>query len=331
MKIAFFSESPYSGKLPRDSKNVRTDGAWICSLDAVHINIPDFIVNGNTSVHFDIGIVIVPKATGGTTGSPKYDFDRNTLSDRNYPLVKNLKVICDKVLVMQESTHWDWQDDKFNIMVWYYNQLVESDGVLCHNDIDVPYYQGLTGKPAFVLPTLMLEDVVKTSNEKVDKVFVAGNWHTTYRGFDAWAIGQEFNLPMTGFKSGKFKDGEEQNGIDYLKWMEWPNFMFELSKHKYGVQCYQASAGQFPLNCAYFGIPCVGYNDINTQRDLFPELSVDRGDILEARKLVNKLKNDLDFYEKVSKLSKINYKKLYSEEVFLKNWKKIEEKLNGTT
>ena len=132
---------------------------------------------------------------------------------------------------------------------------------------------------------------------------------------------------MTGFKSGKFKENEEQNGINYLPWMNWSDFMYELSKHKYGVQCYQASAGQFPLNCAYLGIPCIGYNDINTQRDLFPELSVDRGDIVRARKLVNKLNKDLDFYEEVSKLSKLNYNEMYSEKQFNLNWNKIVKEL----
>ena len=132
---------------------------------------------------------------------------------------------------------------------------------------------------------------------KQDRVFVAGNWHTTYRGFDAWVIGQEFDLPMYGFKSGKFKQNEELNGINYLPWMDWYRFMYELSQCKYGVQTYQASAGQFPLNCAYFGIPCIGYNDINTQRDLFPDLSINRGDIVAARKLVNKIQSDENFYK----------------------------------
>tara|TARA_Y100000361_G_scaffold144120_1_gene151888 strand:+ start:2380 stop:3327 length:948 start_codon:yes stop_codon:yes gene_type:complete len=314
MKIGFFSESRYEGKVYRDNPNLRTDQAWSCALEAINTSIIN-IEHINES--YDIGICIIPK-----------EENRQYLSSINYPLIKKLKSVCTKVLVMQESTHWDWQEQDFVTMVWYYNQLVDSDGILCHNDIDVPYFEGITGKPAFVLPTLMLEDTIKTSSEKIDKVFVAGNWHTTYRGFDAWVIGREFNLPMTGFKSGKFKENEEQNGIEYLPWLKWSEFMVELSKHKYGVQCYQASAGQFPLNCAYFGIPCVGYNDVNTQRDLFPDISVDRGDIISARKLVSKLKNDSKFYSDVSSLSRENYQSMYSEKVFLNNWNKIVESLN---
>ena len=329
MKICFLSEAGYEGKVPRNIP-MRTDQSWVCALEAYHHPIGKIIVEG-CDYKYDIGIVIIPKTTGGNTGSKKSSMDREDLAKHDYPLITNFKKICNKVLVMQESTHWDWQEDSVEIMYWYYKQIAQSDGILCHNDIDVPYFEGVTGKPSFILPTLMMEDVVRTSDVKEDKVFVAGNWHTTYRGFDAWVIGGEFDLPMSGFKSGKFKEGEEYNGIDYLPWMNWHDFMFELSKHKYGVQCYQASAGQFPLNCAYLGIPCIGYNDINTQKDLFPKLSVDRGDILSARKLVLSLKNDSDFYEEVSKVSKENYIKMYSEKVFLENWKIIEEKINGTT
>ena len=314
MKIGFFSEAGYNGKISRDITNIRTDSAWSCALNATHHCVFQL---DNVNSNYDIGVCIIPK-----------ERNRKELVKHNYPLIEKLKSICNKVLVIQESTHWDWQEADFDIMVWYYNQLVLSDGVLCHNDIDAVYFRGITDKPSFVFPTLIIEDKIKVSDVKTDSVFVAGNWHTTYRGFDAWVIAQEFGLSMSGFKSGKFKVGEEQNGINYLPWMDWVEFMFELSKHKYGVQCYQASAGQFPLNCAYLGIPCIGYDDINTQRDLFPQLSVNRGDIVSARKLALKLKKDGEFYSECSLKAIDNYNNMYKENIFLKKWKKIVEALN---
>lgn len=313
MSVAFFTEGGYTGKIPRNNPNMRTDQAWICALNATHYCV--FQLEQVTQ-KYDIGIVIIPK-----------EKNREHLANQNNPLIKNIRNICTKILVMQESTHWDWQDESFNSMVWYYNQLVEADGILCHNDIDVPYFEGITNKPSFIFPTLMIEDSIKVSEKQEDKAFVAGNWHTTYRGFDSWVIGQEFKTSLVGFKSGKFKQGEEQNGINYLPWMNWSEFMLELSKCKYGIQTYQASAGQFPLNCAYLGIPCIGYNDINTQKDLFPDLSVERGDILTARKLANNLQNNLDFYNKVSTKSKKLYNELYRENKFLKKWEIIKSHL----
>jgi len=307
MNIAFFTEGGYFGKISREDPNMRTDQAWICALNATHHCV--FNLEG-INQKYDMGIIIIPK-----------EENREHLSNQNYPLIKKIKTFCNKAWVMQESTHWDWQDEPYESMVWYYNQLMESDGIFCHNNIDLNYFAGITNKPVKILPTLMIEDQIKVSDEKQDRVFIAGNWHTTYRGFDSWIIGNEFDLPMYGFKSGKFKRGEESNGVNYLPWMNWSKFMFELSKCRYGVQTYQASAGQFPLNCAYLGIPCIGYDDINTQQDLFPDLSVKRGDIQHARELANNLKHNKEFYNTVSTKSKTLYNKLYKENVFIKNFK----------
>ena len=309
MKIAFFTEGGYFGKVPRNNPNMRTDQAWICALDAVHIpifNTPEI------SEKFDVGIVIIPK-----------EKNREHLAINQVDLIQKIKSLCGKVYVMQESIQWDWQDESFTSMAWFYKQLIDSDGVLCHNDVDVPFFGGVTNKPAFVLPTLMIDNGIRQSETKEEKVFVAGNWTSTYRGFDAWSIACEFDLPMVGYKTGKFKNGEEQNGVEYLPWMVWSDFMFELSKYKYAVQCYPASAGQFPLNCSYLGIPCIGYNDVNTQKYLHPNLSVERGDIVTAKELANKLKSDGEFYKECSESTKELYNQLYSESVFIEKVKFI--------
>lgn len=306
MKIAFFTEGGYTGQVPRNNPNMRTDQAWICALEAVH-----YPVTNIPQESYDVGIVIIPK-----------EKNREHLADINYPLVENIRKVCKKVAVMQEGTHWDWMEDSIQTMVWFYNQLIEADMLLCHNDIDVRYYSGITSKPCYIMPTLMIEDTVKVAEVRADSVFVAGNWHQTYRGFDAWIVGQEFELPMYGFKAGKFRQGEEITGIEYMPWKPWSEFIYELSKHKYGVQTYETSAGQFPLNCAYLGIPCIGYNQVNTQRILHPDLSVEVGDVLAARELVRKLR-DNSFYQECSGKAKELYQAHYSEKVFIEKMKSI--------
>jgi hypothetical protein len=311
MKIAFFTEGGYTGKVPRNIP-MRTDQAWVCVLNAVHHCV--FKLN-EVNQKYDIGVVIIPK-----------EKNREHLVKQQYPLIDNIRNYCDKVIIMQEGCHWDWMEDPVDTMVWFYNQLLKADLLLCHNDADVQYYQGITDIKSFVLPTLMIEDIVKTAPQE-DRVFVAGNWHLTYRGFDAWVISNEFDMPKYGFKAGKYKEGEDINGINYLPWMQWDQFMLELSKCKYGIQTYQSSAGQFPLNCAYLGIPCIGYNDVNTQIDLFPDLSVKRGDILHARRLANNLQKNKEFYNRVSIKAKELYNELYKEDKFLEKWNKIIKEL----
>ena len=66
------------------------------------------------------------------------------------------------------------------------------------------------------------------------------------------------------------------------------------------------AAGTFTLNCAYHGIPCIGYRGLDTQEQLHPSLSVDYGDVEQARKLSKKLK-DNNFYDKCSTECRENY------------------------
>ncbi len=93
MKIAFFTEGGYVGKVPRNHPNMRTDLAWICALDATHYPI-DSIHQISYETKFDLGIVIIPK-------------NKEALYD--YPLIENMRSVCKKIATMQESTYWYWQ------------------------------------------------------------------------------------------------------------------------------------------------------------------------------------------------------------------------------
>jgi hypothetical protein len=79
------------------------------------------------------------------------------------------------------------------------------------------------------------------------------------------------------------------------------------------------AAGTFSLNCAYFGIPCIGNKNVDTQKICHPALSVDVENVEEARILALRLKEDKEFYKQCSKTAKDNYKKYYN----IETWKKI--------
>ena len=69
--------------------------------------------------------------------------------------------------------------------------------------------------------------------------------------------------------------------------------MSALSTFKYAVHLMPTiAAGTFSLNCAYFGIPCIGNKKVDTQRLCHPELSVDVEDVEKARTLAKMLKED---------------------------------------
>jgi hypothetical protein len=93
--------------------------------------------------------------------------------------------------------------------------------------------------------------------------------------------------------------------------------MQQLSTFKYAVHLMPTvAAGTFSLNCAYFGIPCIGNNKVDTQRLCHPELSVDVNDVEAARKLAIRLRDDSAFYDMCSKTALENYKKYYNIDIW---------------
>jgi len=300
MKIGFFTEGGYTGKVPRENPNMRTDMAWIHALGAVHH--PLTALNGLPDNLYDIGIVIIPKK-------------RQHLIE--YPLVETLKRICNKVISMQESTYWYWQDDPIAEQIWYFNVLADMDMILCHNDLDLQYYRGIVGDKCHLMQSLMITDNIKVSDTKTNSVMIGGNFVSIYRGFDSYMVARELADDIWAPTTGRMKKDETGLDINHLPWVTWRDWIFELSKHKYGVQLGTPSAGTFNLNCSYLGIPCIGYDNVNTQSILHPALSVSDGDIYSAKKLAKRLKTDIKFYERCSNQTKDLYKKHYSEQIFL--------------
>ena len=81
MKIAFFSESNFDGKIPRHFENMRTEYAWYVGLGATHHyvgHLPSMKEN-----MYDLGIIIIPKKNIGH------------LMQVN--LVEQMKRVCKKV------------------------------------------------------------------------------------------------------------------------------------------------------------------------------------------------------------------------------------------
>jgi hypothetical protein len=310
MRIAFFTEAGYTGKVPRNNPNMRTDMAWVCALDATHH--PLATLHDISSNLYDIGIIIVPK-------NKQYLF--------NMDVVDHMKRICTKIAFMQESTYWYWQGDSIESQVWYYTLLQSMDLILCHNDHDLLYYKGITNVQCELMPSLMITDNCSVSNNERSGVMVGGNWVTAYRGIDSYIIGKLLSDDIYAPTTGRMKPEERMLDINHLSWIVWTEWIYELSKRKYGVQLGTAAAGTFNLNCSYLGIPCIGYDNVNTQKYLHPSLCVADGDLYTARLLAERLKKDDQFYIHCSDETKQLYESVYSEQVFKNNMNIIFNKL----
>jgi len=304
MKIGFFSEAGYEGKIPRNHPNMRTDVAWVCALDATHHPIPT--LQNLPSNLYDVGIMIIPKK-------------REMLI--NYPLLEQYRRVCKKVTVMQESYYNYWQDSEIAEQIWYFNFITEMDLIFCHNDIDLLYYNGITNVRTELLPSLMITDGIKRKEDLGEGLIIGGNWVRDYGGFDSYQVGLEITDDITAVTTGRMKKEEEQI-LKHLPWMLWSEWIKVLSKFKYGVQLGTAAAGTFNLNCSFHGIPCIAYSNSNTQSILHPLTTVEVGDIDNAKHIARKLRDE-KFYNLCSETTIKRYETFYSEEVFVKNVRSV--------
>ncbi len=311
MKIGFFSEAGYEGKVPRNHPNMRTDVAWVCALDATHHPIPQLSNLADNS--YDVGVMIIPKK-------------RQPLL--NYPLLEQYKRVCKKVTVMQESYYNYWQDSQISEQIWYFNFLIEMDLIFCHNDVDLKYYNGITNVRTELLPTVMITDNVISKQKSRKGVIIGGNWVRDYGGFDSYQVALEITDDVTAITTGRMKT-EEKDLFKHLDWMYWGEWINVLSQYHVGVQLGTAAAGTFNLNCSFHGIPCIAYSNSNTQKTLHPNTTVELGDIVQAKKIANRLKDE-DFYNKCSQETKRLFEEKYSERVFVNHVKNIMESLDET-
>ena len=297
MEVAFFTEMGFNGKIPRTHSNMRTEFAWMVALDADHYNL-----NQTPTKQYDLGIAI------------------NSKNNPDHVNVAQYKTKCKQVAVMQEGPFWYFQDYPLANQIHYFNNLTSADIVLVHNELDAKYFKGLTNHPDVrVLRSLMIEDPIKeiTPIEERTGVMIGGNFKSWYGGFDSFMLAKSVTDEIYSPQMGRRQEGEEQLGIQQLPYLEWNQWISELSKRKIGIHMMRThAAGTFAMNCAYLGIPCIGYEGLDTQRILHPNLTVKDGDLDTARKLIKKLYNDKEFLILCSQQAREMYLKYYHESKF---------------
>ena len=317
MRVAFVTEMGFTGKVQSNHPNMRTEFAWMNALNADHHNI----YNIESVTNYDSVFVIFPKGKLylSAEGSKISNGTNPVSSILNSNFIEILKSSNKKIYYVQEGPHWWFNDYELSDQILFYNLLSQCDAIYTHNNSDVPYYKGLLpGKEVWVMPTLMIEDLIKDITPTYeDKAIVGGNFARWYGGFESYMVASEFNVPIWTQTSHASREGENQlmQQLPRVSWIDW---MKQLSTFKYAVHLMPTvAAGTFSLNCAYFGIPCIGNIKVDTQRICHPDLSVDVDDVESARVLANKLVTDKEFYKLCSDLSRKNYRENFD----LRIWK----------
>jgi hypothetical protein len=320
MKVVFFTENNFTGQVPRHLSG-RTDTSWMSALNAHHFPFGFY----DEQFQPDICIFIIPKK------------DANRCISSALAIRARMRNQGSKCLFasMQEGPHQLFQDWDIYQQFAYINFLKELDIVFCHNEYDRKYYAGIfPDKNIFVLSSLMVEDAIpvdKLHYGERNGVMIGGNMVSWYGGFDSFLVARELDEKIYAPSMGRKQIDEENNSeVNYLPYLDWPSWLVELSKRKYAVHLMRTfAAGTFALNCARLGVPCIGFGSnrekeeqgCDTQRILFPELTVPIGDMVTAKKKAIWLKENKQFYDHVVSFAFNEYHRNYREEVFLQKFR----------
>ena len=313
------SEMGFEGYFPVNYPNLRVLETQLLYLEAYHLPIHKILNDGKTykgSILYNIG---------------KGGFEKPYISDlyHNYHnVVSLLQEKFDEIYIYQDGEIGWWNQVDTRLQAWWYNQLRASNGILVPNSTGIPFYKGLfPDKDIKVIRSVMTDEGLDKTKFKPqeNRTIITGPLTREYNGFSQVLIAHNADMPIDIPPMGESrmpKDSWEMApnlGINYLNYMSWVDWMYNLSRYKIGYMMSTATAsGSFALNCAYLGIPCIGDKRADTQSILFPDLAIDVFDNKKALDLTLKLKKDLDFYIEVSNKAKRLYKKEFTKEKMLK-------------
>ena len=301
MRIAWFSEMGFSGQISKDYNNLKSDVALISCSGATHIPY-NFPIKTEEFSNFDFVMV----------NCTRKFFTEPQLINR----IDEIKKHC-KIGFFQEGPIYDWQDWEPREKDLWRSVMKKIDIYFCSNQRDIPYYMEYVndGVPVKWLKSpINIEKINKhiTDYKHRHGVLVGGTGCIWYNGDTSIDIADSINSVIFIPAMGRLKNTEPiyfsrlKNKTYILPYSDFDGWIENISNLKYAVHMMPTyAAGSFHTNMASLGIPCIGSEEIDTQRILFPELSLHTyRDIKKGKQLLKRLKEDKEFYHKVSKYAK---------------------------
>ena len=168
----------------------------------------------------------------------------------------------------------------------------------------------------------MITDDLVSRNEWGDVTIIGGNFVSWYGGFDSYIVAREIGDPITAPSMGRKQAQEDAiEDIKYMPYYTWREWINVLSQFNIGIHLMRThAAGTFAMNCAFHGIPCIGYEGLDTQMLCHPACTVDVGDVTKAKQTAEILWKDEEFYLYCSNKAKEMYEEHFHESVFLKKF-----------
>jgi len=247
----------------------------------------------------------------------KHFYDNKAMVEQflNYFTSYNLKSnhLPTKLCILQEGPIFDWQTWTMERQ-WTYRKLMKlADLFICNNKEHIDYYLEYCRKVAIYRVPLILSDYVQRKlKEKSDSIIINGDFTDWYNGntsLDIAKAAEGYNIafPSMGrsqenelnylpllIPSGKFVK------VPFVKWDVWADI---ISQCKFGINMMTAIAcGTFSVLCAACGVLCIGNEEFDTQRYLFPNLSIKSYEIKKGKELLKRLIEDEAFRKEQEKI-----------------------------
>jgi len=235
------------------------------------------------------------------------------------------------VFITQESNIFDWFDWTAEEQNIYIDILSKCKAFLYHNEYDMNVMKIFTSNfikyPGCINWSV---DNPKTFDDG-KYIFIPTPVKRYQRGMISYKIISDVikDIPIYSMKytSPKnyplsFPDNYQYGDIKLIDRMtehEWVNFIYNA---KFGLDIHKEfSGGNVSLEFGALGTPLVGNINLDTQRDIFPDLSFEFNDYENIKSTIKLLINDIDFYNEVSLKALNNVKEKYNSEIIVNKFK----------
>ena len=227
-----------------------------------------------------------------------------------------------KVFINQESSIFDWFDWPAKEQELYINILSKCKGFLYHNEYDKKVME------VFSTNFIKYPGCTNISVEQ-PKIFGNGEYvllpnpiKRFQRGMISHKLASEniVNTPIYSMKytspknySLSFPDEYKLSNIELKDRTDVDGWLNLIYNSKFGIDINREfSGGNCVLEFGSLATPLIGNINLDTQRDIFPDLSFEFNDYENFKKVINLLENDKDFYEEISLKALNNTKEKYN-------------------
>lgn len=260
-------------------------------------------------------------------------FVQTPCNDEANKLSKLLSIIDNHtVFINQESNIFDWFDWDASTQQLYIECLSKCKAFCYHSEHDKKVMEVFISN--FILYpgcTNIIADNFKQFNSG-DYIVIPNPIKRYQRGMISHKIASDNikNIPIYAMAYHRpstnellaFPDAYKLPNIELKNRMglnEWFGFIYNS---KFGIDIHREfSGGNCSLEFGALGVPLIGNINLDTQRNIFPDLSFEYNDYKNIKNGIHLLLNDSDFYNEVSKKALINIKEKYNSKLIVEQFK----------